>query len=214
MGKRNRPSRHPDSKLCRNPLEECAHVAANKTLGLAGICRKKLSRYRGPDQFFDPRHQRRNRGLDRRRKKFSVIETFTGERNRKGAWGGTEKLSRKREHRSRRKLVRKSRSLVGSGDSCGTHLSRLAVRSIGRGGIHKNHGLEATHGFRKLGRELVRAEDLDIAATESLFELIRSPPREPVVAAQRISESDDEDPAHAGKCSPGRIRPGWCRAKE
>ena len=51
------------------------------------------------------------------------------------------------------------------------------------GSIHKNYGFAAADRFGQVWRELVHAEDFDILAGKSSFQLVSSVPSQAVVAA-------------------------------
>jgi hypothetical protein len=76
------------------------------------------------------------------------------------------------------------------------NFSGVSIAAVGRGSVHKNHGVAAGDIFRHLGSELVGAEDLDLGTGELALEFIGRTPREPIVASHRISVRDDEDAGH------------------
>ena len=112
-----------------------------------------------------------------------MIEAFAGESYGKRAGNRAIKLTSQRDHGSRRELVRESVRAFRRANFHAANVSGLSIAAIGRGGIHKNHGLAAADSFREFRRELMDAEKLNCGVGEFALEFIGSAPREPVVAA-------------------------------
>lgn len=76
-----------------------------------------------------------------------------------------------------------------------SHLSGLSIAAPGSG-VHKDDGIAARKIFGQFRSKLMYAEKFHLRPRERYFQAVGSMPRNPIIAAHRISISDNQNARH------------------